>query len=84
MNIFDIMRLRSDWEEIVSFRKTYDLPHYESNIDNLYYFIQHGAKKNRFRKNFEEAMAIAKTIVEYYENEKTNLSSVSWEEVEAV
>jgi len=84
MNIFEIMRLRSDWEEIVSYRKTYDLPHYEGNIDNLYYFIQHGAKKNRFRKNFEEAMAIAKTIVEYYENEKTNLSSVSWEEVEAV
>jgi hypothetical protein len=84
MNIFEIMRLRSDWEEIVSYRKTYDLPHYEGNIDNLYYFIQHGAKKNRFRKNFAEAMSIAKTIVEYYENEKTNLSSVSWEEVEAV
>ena len=84
MTIFDIMRLRSDWEEIVSYRKTYDLPNYEGTIDNLYYFIEHGAKKNRFRKNFDEAMDIAKTIVEYYENEKTHLSSVSWEEVETV
>lgn len=84
MNIFDIMRLRSDWEEIVSFRKTFDLPSYEGNIDNLYYFIEHAAKKNRFRKSFDEAMDIAKTIVEYYENEKTHLSSVSGEEVETV
>jgi len=84
MNIFDSMRLRSEWEEIVSFRKAFDLPSYEGTIDNLYYFIEHAAKKNRFRKGFDEAMNIAKTIVEYYENEKTHLPSVSRKEVETV
>lgn len=84
MNLFEALRLRGDWEEIVAYRKAYDLPHYNGTIDNLYYFIDHGDKKNRFRKNFEEAMQIAKTIVEYYENEKTNLSGVSGETVEAV
>jgi len=82
--LFDILNLRTQWEEIVSYRKTYDLPHYNGTIDNLYHFVQDGVKKNRFRKNFDEALVIAKQIIEYYENEKTDLSGVSGEEVEAV
>ena len=46
----EVLTLRSQWEEIVSYRKTYDLPHYNGTIDNLYKFIENGAKKNRFRK----------------------------------
>lgn len=80
MTIFDLLRLRSEFEEIVSYRKTYVLPNYESDIDSLYYFVNHGDKKNRFRKGFDEAMEIAKKILESYENEKTNLSGVYWQE----
>lgn len=80
MNIFDILRLRTKFEEIISYRKTYDLPNYDSNIDSLYYFINHAGKKNRFRKRFDEAMVIATKIIESYENENFNLSSLHWKE----
>lgn len=75
----EVLTLRSQWEEIVSYRKTYDLPHYNGTIDNLYKFIENGAKKNRFRKNFDEALSIANKIVEYYET--INLSGVPRKEV---
>ena len=84
MTLFYILNLRSKWEEIVSHQKTYDLPHYSGTIDNLYDFINNGTKKNRFRKNFNEALLIAKQIVEYYENEKTDLSSMPGEKVKAL
>lgn len=79
-NIFEILNLRSEFEQIVSFRKTYDLPSYNSDIDSLYYFINNGAKNNRFRKHFDEAMNIAKHIIKSYEDEKTNLSGLYREE----
>ena len=47
---------------------------YNGTIDNLYAFIETGAKKNRFRKNFENALIIANQIVSYYE--ETNLSGI--------
>jgi len=75
-DLFDLVNKRSQYEQIVSFRKTYDLPSYSSDIDSLYYFINNGAKNNRFRKRFDEAMSIAKHIIKSYENEKTNLSSL--------
>ena len=76
----ELLNLRTRFEEIVSFRKTYDLPNYNSDIDSLYYFIKHGAKNNRFRKRFDEALSIAQFIVKRFENEKTNISSIHWEE----
>lgn len=79
-NIFEILNLRSEFEQIISFRKTYDLPSYNSDIDSLYYFINNGAKNNRFRKRFDEAMNIAKHIIKSYEDEKTNLSGLYGEE----
>jgi len=82
--VFYILNLRTQYEDIVSFRKTYDLPSYSSDIDSLYYFINHGAKNNRFRKRFDEAMEIAKDIIKSYENEKTNLSGVHGQEERAV
>lgn len=75
-DFFDLVNKRTQYEQIVSFRKTYDLPSYSSDIDSLYYFVNNGAKNNRFRKRFDEAMTIAKDIIKSYENEKTNISSV--------
>lgn len=78
MNIsFDtILNLRGQWERLVSTGRGFNLEDYNGTIDNLYYFLDEGAKKNRFRKNCPEAIKIAKQIVEYYENEKNNLPSV--------
>lgn len=75
-SLAELLRLRSEFEAIVSYRKTYDLPDYNSDIDSLYYFIDNGARKNRFRKRFKEAMEIANNIIESYENETSDLSSL--------
>lgn len=75
-NLFEILSLRYQYEKIVSFRKSYDLPNYNSDIDSLYYFVNQGAKNNRFRKSFDEAISIANHIIKSYENEKTNLSGI--------
>ena len=79
MTVFEILLLRSQWEEIVSYHKVYDLPDYNGTIDNLYAFIENGAKKNRFRKKFDTAIDIAKQIVSYHET--TNISGVSRKKV---
>ena len=76
ISLFEVLNLRTQYESIVSYRRTYDLPCYSSDIDSLYYFINHGAKNNRFRKRFNEAMKIATDIIKSYENEKINLSGV--------
>ena len=75
-SLAELLRLRSEFEAIVSYRKTFDLPNYNSDIDSLYYFIDNGARKNRFRKRFKEAMEIANKIIESYENETSDLSSL--------
>jgi len=67
MTIEEILNKRYQWECLVSYRKSFDLHSYESDIDNLKKFIDHGHKNNRFRKNFEAAMELAKEIVAYYE-----------------
>ena len=58
---------RYQWETLVSYRKSFDLPSYDGTIDNLKYFVENGYKNNRFRKNFKPAMELAKEIVAYYE-----------------
>ena len=80
-SLAEILNLRYEWEYIVSYRKTYELPSYEGTIDNLRWYIDNGARNNRFRKNFDRSMEIAKTIVENYESEKTYLSSVRRKEI---
>lgn len=75
-SLADLLSLRYQYEQIVSFRRTYDLPNYSSNIDSLQHFIKHGAKNNRFRKRYNEALELAKLIIESYENEKTNISGL--------
>jgi len=63
MTICEILSLRYQWEEIVS---SYKLDSHNSTIDNLSDFIEHGKKGNRFRSNFNDALSIAQTIVNYY------------------
>jgi len=75
-SFFNILNLRTKYEQIVSYRDSYDLPNYNSDIDSLNYFVNSGAKNNRFRKSFKDAMTIATNIIKSYENEKTNISSV--------
>lgn len=64
MTIGELLTLRSQWEEIVSFRKTYDLPHYDGTLENLKWFVENGAKGNRFRKRFDDALELANIILE--------------------
>lgn len=78
--IFDLLNLRTRYEHTVSYRKSFDLPSYNSDIDSLKYFIEYGSKNNRFRRRFAEAMEIAQAIVKGYDNAKTNLSSVHGKE----
>lgn len=67
MTLYEALNKRYQFEQMVSYRKTYDLPNYNSDIDSLLYFINNGYKNNRFRKNFNEAMELAKEIINYYE-----------------
>lgn len=60
MNVFEYMELRYQWEELV---RGYKLPNHNGTIDNLSWFIQNGAKSNRFRDNFTQAMDKAKYIL---------------------
>ena len=67
MTLFEALSKRYQFEQLVSFRKTFDLPNYDSDLASLKYFINNGHKNNRFRKNFNEAMKLAKEIIQYYE-----------------
>ena len=84
MTLFDILNKRSEWERLVSTGRGFNLEDYNGTIDNLYYFLNEGAKKNRFRKDCKKAIEIAEQIVEYYENEKNNLSGVHGQALETV
>lgn len=63
MNIFEILRLRTEYEDIITKYK-YKLPSYESSINNLEWFINNARKHNGLRNDFERAMNIAEQIVE--------------------
>jgi hypothetical protein len=72
LTFFEILRIRSEYEEIVTYRKSYNLPTLSGDIDSLNYFINEGYKRNRLRKNSKLALELAKQIVDY--NEKSNIS----------
>lgn len=81
-SLSELLTLRSEWEHIVlyQYKRKYDLPFYHGTLDNLKWFIEHGARNNRFRKNFNRATKIANIIVEESrENEKIDLSSLGGE-----
>lgn len=76
MNIFEILNLRSRFESIVNDgRSRYELEGYEGTINNLEWFVEHGHKSNRFRKNFDEALDIAHTILKESSNVTTKVTS---------
>ena len=80
-SLADILTLRSEWEYIVQyqFKRKYELPFYDGTLESLCWFVEHGAKKNRFRKNFNKAIDIANIIVDFANNEKFNLPSIGGE-----
>lgn len=59
MNIFEILVLRSKWEELAQTLKV-DI---DSSISGLKLFIEYGYQGNRFKQNYPEAMKIAEQIV---------------------
>lgn len=60
MTIFEILNLRSQWEELARDLNT-DI---DSSISGLKCFIEYSYKSNRFKEGWAEAMEIAKQIVE--------------------
>lgn len=67
MTIFQILNKRYKYESLISYRKTFDLPSYNSDINSLYFFLNNGHKNNRFRKNYKEAKELAIEIIDYYD-----------------
>ena len=63
MSVFELLMLRYQWEEIV---KDFMLPEAAKHgtVDNLRWFITNGAKANRFRKGYQEAIETAEKILE--------------------
>ena len=78
-SIGEILSLRYQWECIVS---NYKLKDCNGTLDNLKWFIQYGMRSNRFRPNFDEAMIIAKEIInEMKRYENVNLPGVCRKEI---
>lgn len=65
-SLAEILKCRSEWEQLVSYRQSFKMPSYDGTIDNLQWFLTHGAKGNRFRKNYDQAKSIATSIIEDY------------------
>jgi len=63
---FEILNKRSQFEQAVSYRKSFRLPTYESDIESIDYFLEHGHENNRFRKRYDEAMDLAQDISNYF------------------
>lgn len=63
MSIFEYLNLRSRWEEIV---KDFTLNDSQKTgqIENIRAFVLDGAKGNRFRRGYDEAIDIAQHILE--------------------
>lgn len=63
ISLAEYLALRSRWEHLVSYRKSFKIPSYDGTIDNLQWFLDHGAKANRFRKNYKEASDLAELLL---------------------
>lgn len=70
----ELLSLRSQWETIV---EDFKLQDYNGTICNLKWFVKYGVRSNRFRPSFEEALQIARIIIDEVNSyEKTNISSI--------
>lgn len=73
-SLAELLNLRYQWEELVNSYKINDT---NGTISNLEWFTKYGMRSNRFRPNFEDAMNIAKEIInEVKKYENSNLSGV--------
>jgi hypothetical protein len=61
MSLGELLNLRSQWEELVI---KFKLPDGNGTIDNLSWFIENGSKSNRFRNEYNQAVEIAKRILD--------------------
>ena len=66
MQIGEILRLRTDFEDITS---GYNMPS-GSDIDTIDWFIDNGHRSNSLRNGFDDAKQIAHAIREYYDGTK--------------
>lgn len=80
-DIFQILNLRTEWEQIVS---SYKFIPKDSTISSLRTFIEVGARGNRFRDDYSRAVEIAEIIIKSYEDENFNISSVCGKEIKAI
>lgn len=73
-SLFELLNLRSDWEEIV---KDYKIEDHNGTIDNLRWFVENGVTNNRFRPKFKTAVKLANEIIsEAQHYEKANISGI--------
>jgi len=62
-SIFEILNLRFKFSELV---RNLNVPAAIKNgdIDGIEWFVNHGHKSNRFKKEFSEALEVANSILE--------------------
>lgn len=72
MNIFDIVNMRSEYEEII---ENFKLPEdrYGSSIFDMEYFITDGIASNGLRTGCDRAVEICYTVIQYYNNLKEEI-----------
>lgn len=65
LSVFEILNLRSQWEDLV---KDFQLDDSRKHgtIQNIKYFYEYCAPGNRFRKGYDEAVEIAETMLRNY------------------
>lgn len=69
MNIFQILNLRSEFEDIT---REYSMVENNSCIDTIEWFIENGHKSNRLRNGYKRAKEIALIIKEYSNGRNEN------------
>lgn len=69
MNIFQILNLRTEFEDIT---REYSMVENNSSIDTIEWFIDNGYKSNRLRNGYKRAKEIALVIKEYSNGREEN------------
>lgn len=62
LSLFEILNIRFSYEEIV---KKFTLPSYDSDINNIEWFLEYGHKSNSLRNGYGDAVKYAQLIKEY-------------------
>lgn len=64
MNVFEILSLRSEFEDLVLNMRVPG-PRKAGTLENLSWFIEHGTERNQKFNGITRALEIARTIVEH-------------------